>query len=445
MDDSGNWCDSEQGIRAIQQILPRLIYVGRGLRGTYYNIPETLTVNELINAANGQWDTEKINQIFEREDADDILALHLSIRLPADKRIWVHTKSGDFSVRSCYYLIKSTLSNSDTAKPSTSFKNTAWRRMWELRLLPRIKHFLWRACTDTLPTKSNLIRRGILMDTICHLCGEDIETLSHLFTQCETIKRIWYLSPLRMDLQNNAFGSFRNLFWSLLSTHPIEFVELFAFLAWSIWSARNKLYMDQVAFQSQLVIIDGQKLFLEMHQVGQKLEKKERVARDIKWKPPNENSLKMNTDAATFDDGSVGFGFVIRNATGEVILAGASRSNKTGSSTYIEGLAMIFALTRTVETGLSNIHIESDSKCLVDGIHGKPLADIQGDIIIEDILALARQANILSFSHVHREANKLAHALAHCIQDRNSEIIWRNEVPNRVEHIRLSDVHNYSS
>ncbi|KAK6157650.1 hypothetical protein DH2020_011898 [Rehmannia glutinosa] len=152
----------------------------RRLKRTYYNIPETLTVNELINSESGQWDMERINQIFEREDADDILATHLSVRLPVDKRIWVHTKSGEFSVRSCYYLIKSTPSDSDVARPSTSYKNTAGNACGNSDFFQESNisvEGLYGHATD----KIELVSTRIFTDTICHLCGKPLK-LFHIYS-----------------------------------------------------------------------------------------------------------------------------------------------------------------------------------------------------------------------------------------------------------------------
>ncbi|KAL8502190.1 hypothetical protein ACS0TY_021343 [Phlomoides rotata] len=62
------------------------------------------------------------------------------------------------------------------------------------------------------------------------------------------------------------------------------------------------------------------------------------------WKPPPTGMSKINTDAAVFGDGTVGFGFVIRNAEGLVEMAGSKRTPVQGDSTFVEALAMRFAL-----------------------------------------------------------------------------------------------------
>ena len=54
-----------------------------------------------------------------------------------------------------------------------------------------IKHFLWRACTNCLPTKANLLKRKIVSDSVCHRCGRCEEDTMHALWDCEVIKLIW--------------------------------------------------------------------------------------------------------------------------------------------------------------------------------------------------------------------------------------------------------------
>lgn len=47
---------------------------------------------------------------------------------------------------------------------------------------------------DRLPTKENLMKRGIVTeeaDLVCPLCNQHPETAYHLFINCELAQRIW--------------------------------------------------------------------------------------------------------------------------------------------------------------------------------------------------------------------------------------------------------------
>ena len=80
------------------------------------------------------------------------------------------------------------VSNSDSIK-------TFWSRLWKLKIPGKVKHFLWKACTCTnsLPTKINLLKRKILSDPTRHLCGCLAEDVMHALWECEAVKSVWGL------------------------------------------------------------------------------------------------------------------------------------------------------------------------------------------------------------------------------------------------------------
>lgn len=49
----------------------------------------------------------------------------------------------------------------------------------------KIKHFLWRAVYQLLPTKEKLSQKGLSIDPICKTCGEASESMKHIFFQCK--------------------------------------------------------------------------------------------------------------------------------------------------------------------------------------------------------------------------------------------------------------------
>jgi hypothetical protein len=40
--------------------------------------------------------------------------------------------------------------------------------------------FLWRVCNNLLPTKMNLMRRGVVKDARCPICEREAETMTHI-------------------------------------------------------------------------------------------------------------------------------------------------------------------------------------------------------------------------------------------------------------------------
>ncbi|KAL8543850.1 hypothetical protein ACS0TY_004418 [Phlomoides rotata] len=56
--------------------------------------------------------------------------------------------------------------------------------------------------------------------------------------------------------------------------------------------------------------------------------------------PTSSGHYILNSNAAIFDDETMGFGFVIRDANGLVILAGSKRCRARENSTLVEALAL---------------------------------------------------------------------------------------------------------
>ncbi|KAK6154844.1 hypothetical protein DH2020_009092 [Rehmannia glutinosa] len=341
-------------------------------------------------------------------DARRICAMHLSRRLPADKMIWKYFRNGIFWVKTAYYTLKRQTEVTYTNNPSSSSLNEAWKKLWNLRILPKIKHFSWRACLNALPTKDKMLEKNMATDPVCAICGDGTETLNHLILECRETLPVWIYNPIRIDTIKVPFGSYKNFLWCQMNSSPAETVEFICITAWCIWTARNSFYFDHTPFNAEQVRLKAQNLFLETH--GRKpprLDKEHTITVTAKWKPPAPGVLKLNTDAALFNEGDAGLGFILRDHAGRSVLAGAKRTMMEGSSIFVEGMAILFALRSINDAGLHGFEVESDCKILVDGLQGKDIPDTHRDLICEDILGAAKFSGCINFIFTLREANKL--------------------------------------
>ncbi|KAK4428034.1 putative ribonuclease H protein [Sesamum alatum] len=55
-----------------------------------------------------------------------------------------------------------------------------WRSLWGMKIPPRVRIFIWRACNGAFPTLEKLARRRIEIETQCPFCVEPVESLMHL-------------------------------------------------------------------------------------------------------------------------------------------------------------------------------------------------------------------------------------------------------------------------
>nr|GEU42436.1 RNA-directed DNA polymerase, eukaryota [Tanacetum cinerariifolium] len=117
-----------------------------------------------------------------------------------------------------------------------------------LKIVPiKVNIFAWKLHHDRLPTRANLVRRGVhVHDSFCPVCETDIEEASHLFFCCDISKdvtrliyRWWNISWMQVGTYKEWFVWFNSIRLSTKLKSLLEGVFLVAW--WSIWSFRNKL------------------------------------------------------------------------------------------------------------------------------------------------------------------------------------------------------------
>ncbi|KAL0001542.1 hypothetical protein SO802_015323 [Lithocarpus litseifolius] len=90
-----------------------------------------------------------------------------------DTLIWKETKSGSFSVKSAYKVVIRMRDTIWVEHSSARKDGTFWRRLWRLNVSPKVRMFLWRACSNILPTRENLNKRRVQVDPMCEV--NDVE------------------------------------------------------------------------------------------------------------------------------------------------------------------------------------------------------------------------------------------------------------------------------
>ena len=124
-------------------------------------------VADLIYSSTARWKNEVIDSLFIDHEADLIKSIPLSVTLPEDKLVWAVTNNGMFTVGSAYKLAVSMFKSKCHG---TTFDGTLlrrfWNKVWSLPIPHKVRHFCWRACRDTLPTKVKLMRRNIIAESL---------------------------------------------------------------------------------------------------------------------------------------------------------------------------------------------------------------------------------------------------------------------------------------
>ena len=116
---------------------------------------------------------------------------------------------------------------------------TFWQQVWSLNVPSKIRHFIWRACADSLPTKANLSKRLSIPNAICELCCSEVEDSAHALWGCQLLKEIWWEIVACRGFLSERFANFRDLFHGILLLKVSNLSETVAYIAWSIWFNRN--------------------------------------------------------------------------------------------------------------------------------------------------------------------------------------------------------------
>ncbi|KAE8820840.1 hypothetical protein D1007_01153 [Hordeum vulgare] len=112
-------------------------------------------------------------------------------------------------------------------------------------------------------------------------------------------------------------------------------------LLWTWWTTRNKinaenmkLNISAVQFQTRRMINDFETFCLKTP--------RERLVQMQRWKPPTDDTLKINTDGILLlNERAGGWGFVIRDKAGEAVGSGAGKLNYLQDSLQAEAEACL--------------------------------------------------------------------------------------------------------
>ena len=152
-----------------------------------------LHVSDLIDSTTMQRDREKIFVLFVYQTRKEILAIPLSMTASQDKLIWKENSAKLFTVKSAYQIALK-LKEKNRVKHSRAVTNQAlWKKIWTLKTPPKVKMFVWRACSNILPTRENLHGRKMKIDPQCEICCQKPESIGHLLWECPLARNVWAL------------------------------------------------------------------------------------------------------------------------------------------------------------------------------------------------------------------------------------------------------------
>jgi hypothetical protein len=227
-------------------------------------------VSELLNRVTDQRDEELLHDHFNMEDVKEILMIPVQPEME-EAIAWHYDSKWAFTVKSAYQLGASlrdgALSQNASSSASSPMQHQTWKIIWNQKLPGKVLIFLWRFTHNSLPTKLNIKRNMIELDTRCPMCWHLDEDGGHIFLRCKAVKQIWRAldcEDLRLSLCDCTNA--RQVTDHILSL-PKEKRSLAIILLWDWWTSRNKANFGERMLSTDEVCVRIRKHLLEFCQV----------------------------------------------------------------------------------------------------------------------------------------------------------------------------------
>ena len=196
-----------------------------------------------------RWLNERLQAQFR--NLRDLLTA-FAVNIENDKPKWRWENNGLFSVRSTYEHL------------CINEVGAQYNIIWKAKLPLKIKIWLWLIEHDAILTKDNLAKRNWSRDMHCLFCNE-MESIDHLFFECNTTKYIWNLVAFVFGAGHRptSFEQFWQWVATLLPNRKQFHIIGLAAICWAIWTTRNKCCFEKKSIRSPTEIVCSASSFLK--------------------------------------------------------------------------------------------------------------------------------------------------------------------------------------
>ncbi|KAL1121489.1 hypothetical protein V6Z11_D01G236200 [Gossypium hirsutum] len=177
---------------------------------------------------------------------EDLIGRISSIQPPhplvgLDKIAWTGTSSGCFSIKSAYH-------------------KEAWKLPWKVEVPQRVRFFLWLVLKQRLLTQAERLRRGVINDARCSVCGHGYEDVLHTIRDCDAAKKVWFRIIPSNKLNAFFLGNLQEWLEFNLKNHinidwgKVDWTCFFGLFAWRIWKNCNIAFFQGVSWNIEEVV-----------------------------------------------------------------------------------------------------------------------------------------------------------------------------------------------
>ena len=175
-----------------------------------------------------------IDNLFYDFEVAIIKNMPLCKTIQDDILIWPFKPDGVYSVKSGYRYLHEQQQHNLLRPSDNSVLTSLWKKIWGLQVPNKVKHLAWKACKDSLPTKTNLIRRKVIIEGCCDACKLHQEDVVHALFRCPALQPVWR-SRIQWNHSTLQACSFFTDIFELIFAGNRE-PEIFAAMLWTLWN-----------------------------------------------------------------------------------------------------------------------------------------------------------------------------------------------------------------
>ncbi|XP_071926262.1 uncharacterized protein [Coffea arabica] len=151
-----------------------------------------------------------LNALFLKHEAELIKKIPLSACWPHDEIVWHYSRNDMFDVKSAYYLARSSKNqgNCEEGSSSSSKEKNFWNGLWHLNIPPKVRVFIWRACSGMRGILTEKVREAL---RVGEYAIEFLQEYWNLHCKAElpkTDSSTKWVAPEEGILKINADGAF---------------------------------------------------------------------------------------------------------------------------------------------------------------------------------------------------------------------------------------------
>ena len=369
-----------------------------------------LTVSDLFQQGSNEWDDNKIQNMLPHLK-EKIVAIKPSLSGAPDKRVWLGTKTGEYTNKTGYKAaIK--IRGQENILIADQHEMDWYKSVWNLNVSPKVKLFLWKVFQNAIPVGELLAIRNVNVDIRCKHCNAP-ESINHLFLHCPFAKKVWEHIPVTPTVDLSGFIDLSEVWARLcskaclpptgLATGPLA-----PWILWQIWISRNSLCFNNKQISEEETINRAIRMAKEWTNAQEHLVKSQKKIPSCT--PIPLNCSLMRSDAAwRVASQLAGLGWTIRREGEEV--ASFSSDSSVNSALVAEAMAMRQAVKESWILGHKRMRCEADSDQLIKALNGNEVPlEIYG--IVADILDYSFRFEAIEFVWISREKNSVADGLA---------------------------------